>query len=156
MERRSVRPDTSRRYQAGSRRLSKGIHRSNKGVTVKRRIAALALALLAFPATALAMPQDPVRSDQGAPSSSLGVPPDLAPNVQSHLPTKGTDVAAPDQQASKSVAPATESASSSGTSDFDWADAAVGAAVTAGLLGASFAGAVALRRRQRGQSALAG
>ena len=142
---------------------------------MKRRIAALALALLAFPATALAMPYDPVRSDQGAPSSSLGV----APNVQSHLQTMGTDVAAPDQQASKNVAPsslkttgtdvaapdqqasrnvapATVSVSSSATSDFDWADAAIGAAVTAGLLGLSFAGATALRRRQRGASALAG
>jgi hypothetical protein len=111
----------------------------------RRRIAALALALLAFPATALAAPQD-------LPSSSLGIPPELAspPAVPSHLPAIGTDVAAPDQQSSPpGVSIQTESASSG----FDWTDAGIGAAGTVSLLGIALAGALALRRRS---SALAG
>jgi hypothetical protein len=114
----------------------------------KRRIAALALALLAFPATALAAPQD-LRHE--APSSSLGIPPELAsrPAVPSHLvgrhlPAVGTDVAAPDQQSSPpGVSIPTESASSG----FDWTDAGIGAAGTMSLLGIALAGAVVLRRR---------
>jgi hypothetical protein len=122
----------------------------------KRRIAALALALLAFPATALAAPQD-LRHE--APSSSLGIPPELAsrPAVPSHLvgrhlPAVGTDVAAPDQQSSpRGVSVPTESASAS--SGFDWADAGIGAAGAASLFGIALAGALSLRRRT---SSLAG
>jgi hypothetical protein len=116
---------------------------------VRRRIAALALALLAFPASALAAPQDLRHS---APSSSLGVAPDVASRsvVPSHLPAIGTDVAAPDQQSSpRGVIVPTESASSG----FDWADAGIGAAGAVSLLGIAFAGALAFRRRT---SALAG
>jgi hypothetical protein len=111
----------------------------------KRRIAALALALLAFPATALAAPQD-LRHE--APSSSLGVPPELASPqvVPSHLPAVGTDVAAPDQQSSpRGVSIPTESASDDG--GFDWADAGIGAAGAVSLFGIALAGALALRRR---------
>jgi hypothetical protein len=117
----------------------------------RRRIAALALALFAYPATALAAPQD-LRHQ--APSSSLGVPPELvSPTaVPQYLPTRGTDVAAPDQQSSPpGVSVPTESASAS--SGFDWADAGIGAAGAASLFGIALAGALSLRRRS---SALAG
>ena len=144
---------------------------------MKRRIAALALALLAFPAHRARQCRTtgcvPIRALLAARSASR-------PTCSRTSRRMGTDVAAPDQQAAKNVAPsssrttgtdrprrptsrhprnvapATVSASSSATSDFDWADAAIGAAVTAGLLGLSFAGATALRRRQRRASALAG
>jgi hypothetical protein len=123
---------------------------------MKRCIAVLGLACFAFPGAALAAPapEDP-RLDPRIQSGSLGVPPHLAGRHPSQLPAVGTDVAAPDQQASKLVvAPA----SASDTSGFDWSDAGIGAAGAVTLLGISLAGGmVVVRRRQtRGPSALAG
>ena len=130
---------------------------------MKRCIAALVLTLIAFPTTALAVPDDLRAPDQQVPSSSLGVPPDLrAPDQQtpradpSHLPATGTDVAAPDQQASTG-APDAVSAPEPAGGEFDWTDAGIGAAGAASLLGISLAGGIALRRRQqRDPSAIAG
>ena len=128
---------------------------------MKRCIAAVILALVGFPSAAFAMPDHVRARDQNVPSSSLGVPPNLqAPDqrtehaVPQHLDATGTDVAASDQQAStRAVVPAPESA----TDGFDWADAGIGAAGAASLLGISLAGGFALRRRQdRRVSALAG
>lgn len=139
---------------------------------MKRRIAALALALVAFPATAFAGPTDPHRTGaEAVPSSSLGVPPDVAARAQkptandvptyhpslgagvdtavrAHLPAAGTDVAASDQQASK-PGPVLVSAPAPESSDFDWGDAGIGAATAASLLGISLVGGIALRRRQQ-------
>jgi hypothetical protein len=136
---------------------------------VKRCIAALAVALLAFPVTASAVTD--LRESQQVPSSSLGVPPHLATHdrptaadvPQFHpaqaaeaVQARGTDVAAPDQQASK-PAPAPVTEAEPGSGDFDWADAGIGAATAASLLGISLAGGIAIRRRQqRRPSALAG
>jgi hypothetical protein len=119
---------------------------------VKRHTVALAVALMAFPATASAAP-DLHGSDQ-VPSSSLGVPPHLATpdrptaaDVPQYLPAEGTDVAAPDQQASKPApAAAVESDPSSG--EFDWGDAGIGAATAVALMGVSLAGGMTVRRRQ--------
>jgi hypothetical protein len=130
---------------------------------VKRRIAAVAVALMAFPAAASAAPD--LRGSGDVPSSSLGVPPHLAvpdrpspehvpqylPDQGStspkHLPAQGTDVAAPDQQASKrGPVPAFESDPASG--DFDWGDAGICAATALALMGVSLAGGMTLRRRQ--------
>jgi hypothetical protein len=133
---------------------------------MKRCIAALALALLAFPGAALAGPQHEARHfDRSIPGGSVAVPRDLrAPDQRgprptpSYLPTTGTDVAAADQQAStRADAPASTFASTSADDGFDWADAGIGAAGAASLLGISLAGLIALRRRQdRHPSALAG
>ena len=119
---------------------------------MKRCIAAFILALVGFPTAAFAMPDDVRAQDQRVPSSSLGVPPNLkAPGrgieyaVPRHLDATGTDVAAPDQQASTgAVAPAPASV----TDGFDWADAGIGAAGAASLLGVSLAGGLVLRRRR--------
>jgi hypothetical protein len=120
---------------------------TTEGVPVKRCIAALVLTLLAFPGAALAVPDDLRAPDQRSPR-----------DVPSHLPATGTDVAAPDQQASTgagSLAPASTPASAG--DGFDWTDAGIGAAGAASLLGISLAGVVALRgRRQLRDSALAG
>jgi hypothetical protein len=134
---------------------------TTKESSVKRCIAAVVLALVGFPSAAFAMPDDLRAPDQRVQSSSLGVPPNLqAPDqrtdyaVPRHLDATGTDVAAPDQQASTgAVAPASASAPDA----FDWAEAGPGAAGAASLLGISLAGGFALRRRQhRRVSALAG
>jgi hypothetical protein len=103
---------------------------------VKRRFTALALALLAFPSAALA---DPAREERA------GVTPHMRPldrslssPLESRLPAKGTDVAAPDQQAStRAAAPA---ASVDDASGFDWGYAGIGAAALLGLLTVSLAG----------------
>jgi hypothetical protein len=115
---------------------------------MKRCIAAVVLALLAFPGSALAVSD--LRADQNVRGGSLGVAPPILPALHA----KGTDVAAPDQQAStRSTAPvidytppAIDSAADDG--GFDWADAGIGAAATAALVAMSLAGAVTLRRRQ--------
>jgi len=67
---------------------------------MKRRIAALTAALVAFPAVAFADPPESV-------TGHWAPPPLVVPDsgyVPSHLPALGTDVAAPDQQASKRAA----------------------------------------------------
>ena len=105
---------------------------------MKRCIASLFVALVAFPSAAFAIPPEHVRRHWEPPPlvrSDSAVRP-------SHLPALGTDVAAPDQQASK-PAPAPVSSSDSGP---DWADAGVIAG--AALAAFAIAGAVGLRRRR--------
>jgi hypothetical protein len=132
---------------------------------VKRLIATLSLALFAFPAAALGAPDSPPSS--GSPLISR-VPPQVLDHwaqdqpVRRALPAypravllapaqaRGTDVAAPDQQAS---ADAPSPAPTSAASDFDWADAGIGAAVAAGTLALALAGAMTVRRSSRGASA---
>jgi hypothetical protein len=108
---------------------------------MKRYIAAVALAFLAFPGSTLAM--------QDVRGGSLGVAAHLA-----QPQAKGTDVAAPDQQAStRSTSPAIELVADD-DSGFDWGDAGIGAATAASLLGISLAGGMTLRRRHRRGPAL--
>jgi hypothetical protein len=105
---------------------------------VKRCIATLFVALVAFPSAAFAIPPEHV-SRHWEPSPL--VHPDNA--LPSHLAALGTDVAAPDQQASK---PASAPVSTSSDSGLDLADAGViaGAAIAAFAI----AGAAGLRRRR--------
>ena len=130
---------------------------------MKRRIAALTAALVAFPAVAFADPPESVTGHWAPPPL---VVPDRG-DVPSHLPALGTDVAAPDQQASKpapsltvsakgtDVAAADQQASKPGPvaltvstgDDFDWSDAGVGALAGTALAAFAIAGAVGLRRR---------
>ena len=105
---------------------------------MKRRIAALTAALVAFPAVAFADPPESV-------TGHWAPPPLVVPDsgyVPSHLPALGTDVAAPDQQASKPVALTVSTGD-----DFDWAAAGVGALAGTALAAFAIAGAVGLRRR---------
>lgn len=79
------------------------------------------------------------------------------PTVPSPVPAPGTDVAAPDQQAPLDgprivVTPAPADS----TSDIDWGDAGLGAAFGLGLIALSAGAALAVRRRTRRTSALAG
>jgi hypothetical protein len=133
---------------------------------LKRFIAILSLALAGFPAAALAAPD--ARASAGSPLPSR-VPPQVADHWADELnlrdlpaypraipqappQARGTDVAAPDQQASTH---APSPAPTSAASDFDWADAGIGAAVAAGML--ALAGAMIVQRRQsRRGSAVAG
>jgi hypothetical protein len=110
---------------------------------MKRCIAAVALALLAFPGGALAASD--LRTEQHVRGGSLGVAPATVP---SYLPTKGTDVAAPDQRASTRSTPPAFELEADGNGGFDWGDAGIGAAAAASLLGISLAGAMTFRRRQ--------
>ncbi|MEZ0294231.1 MAG: hypothetical protein ACAH82_16970 [Solirubrobacteraceae bacterium] len=130
---------------------------------MKRRIAALTAALVAFPAVAFADPPESVTGHWAPPPLVVS---DSA-DVPSHLPARGTDVAAPDQQASKpapsltvsakgtDVAAADQQASKpapvaltvSTGDDFDWADAGVGALAGTALAAFAIAGAVGVRRR---------
>ena len=130
---------------------------------MKRRIAALTAALVAFPAVAFADPPESVTGHWAPPPLVVS---DSA-DVPSHLPARGTDVAAPDQQASKpapsltvsakgtDVAAADQQASKSAPvaltvstgDDFDWADAGVGALAGTALAAFAIAGAVGVRRR---------
>jgi hypothetical protein len=106
---------------------------------VKRCIATLFVALVAFPAAASAVPPDYIREHSEPPPL---VHPEGAGSA-SHLPALGTDVAAPDQQASK-PAPAPVSAPSD--SGLDWGDAGlIGGAALAAF---AIAGAVGVRRRR--------
>ena len=123
---------------------------------MKARIAAVTLALFAFPATALAI------DDARAPDQRTDE------EIPSRLATIGTDVAAPDQQASHyhsvqghlpsspADAPLNADSASSG-SGFDWSDAGAGAAGAACLIALSVGGVTVLRRRdRRPPSAVAG
>ena len=126
---------------------------------MKRRIAALTAALVTFPAVAFADPPESVTGHWAPPPL---VVPDSA-DVPSHLPALGTDVAAPDQQASKPAPSLTVSAKGTDVAaadagvqpgltvstgdDFDWADAGVGALAGTALAAFAIAGAVGLRRR---------
>jgi hypothetical protein len=109
---------------------------------VKRSIATLFVALVAFPSAASAVPPDYVARHWAPPPLVTPEPIPLA----AHLPAKGTDVAAPDQQASK-PGPAPVFASGPADSGFDWADAGVGAIAGTALAAFAIAGAVGLRRR---------
>jgi hypothetical protein len=120
---------------------------------MKSRITALALAVLAFPASALADPAREARSG-ATPHTQLLGPASYSP-LQSRLPTLGTDVAAPDQQASIGAAAPVVAVDDAG--GLDWSDAGIGAAGVLGLLTVALAGAITVRRRQhRRASALAG
>ena len=104
---------------------------------MKRCITTLFVALVAFPSAALALPPEEIyRGDESPPV----VHPESA-GLASRLPAVGTDVAAPDQQASK-PAPVSESANSG----LDWADA--GLMSGAALAAFAIAGAVGVRRRR--------
>jgi len=98
----------------------------------------LFVALVAFPSVTFAMPPENTGRQWSPPPL---VQPDVA--VPSHLPAKGTDVAAPDQQASK---PGPASVSSSTDSGVDATDA--GLMAGAALAAFAIAGAVGLRRRR--------
>ena len=106
---------------------------------MKRCIATLFVALVAFPSAAFAIPPE---QDRGYPEPPPLVRPGSA-GLASHLPALGTDVAAPDQQASK---PAPAPVSTSSDSGLDLADAGVIAG--AALAAFAIAGAVGLRRRR--------
>ena len=106
---------------------------------MKRCIATLFVALVAFPSAAAAVPPDYIRRHWEPPP--LVHPESAGP--ASHLPALGTDVAAPDQQASN-PAPAPVSASSDSGLDLTDAGAIAGAALAAFAI----AGAVGLRRRR--------
>jgi hypothetical protein len=103
---------------------------------VKRCIATLFVALVAFPSAAFAIPPEPVRRHVEPPAL---VEPENG--VASHLPARGTDVAAPDQQASK---PAPVSTSADSGVDLTDAGLITGAALAAFAI----AGAVGIRRRR--------
>jgi hypothetical protein len=135
--------------------------RSTKEVLLKRFIATLSLALFAFPGAALAAPGG--QPNSGSPLIS-GAPPNVAHHwardqlVPSDLPAYPRayphDVAAAHQQA---TAHAPAPARTSAASDFDWADAGIGAAVATGVLALALAGVVTVQRRQsRRGPALAG
>ncbi len=104
---------------------------------MKRCIATLFVALVAFPSAASALPPEGIYRDDAPPPL---VRPDNA-GPAAHLPALGTDVAAPDQQASK-PAPA----SASPDSGIDWADA--GTVAGAALAAFAIAGAFGVRRRR--------
>jgi hypothetical protein len=111
-----------------------------QGDPVKRCIAALFVALVAFPTVASAIPPE---------DGTRHTPPPLVqpadPQVPSHLPAHGTDVAAPDQQSSK---PASAPVSEPSDGGFDRTDAGVGALAGTALAAFAIAGAVGLRRRR--------
>ncbi len=106
---------------------------------MKRCIATLFVALVAIPSAASAMPPEHVRRHWEPPP--LVHPESAGP--ASHLPALGTDVAAPDQRASK---PAPAPVSTSSDSGLDWGDAGlIGGAALAAF---AIAGAVGVRRRR--------
>lgn len=103
---------------------------------MKRRIATLAaLALVATPSIASADPPPHVLRHADAPLAAT-------------LPALGTDVAAPDQQASR-PAPAPQA----GADGFDWGDAGIGAIAGSALAAFAIAGAAGLRGRPAGRLA---
>lgn len=136
---------------------------------MKCLIATLVVAL-AVPGGALAAQHDG-RLTQDVRGGSLAVHPDLtaperrdsspvvtpdlrAPDARrtpagpALVPPRGTDVAAPDQQAPVNGPRAIVSPSSPrSASDIDWGDAGLGAAVGVGLLALSIAAGMTLRRR---------
>jgi hypothetical protein len=105
-------------------------------------ITALAMALV-LPASALAVTAEDVIRAQAPPHSS--------PVVPKRLPTPGTDVAAPDQQAPIAVAAPRNlpsAAAPTAADGFDWGDAAIGAAALALLVTVSGVGLLAAQRRR--------
>jgi hypothetical protein len=127
-------------YQPARPHLSMAMNPAPEGGPVKRCIAALFVAFVAFPTVASAIPpEDGTRR----PPPPLVQP--AGPEVPSHLPARGTDVAAPDQQASK---PAPAPVSELSDSGFDWTDAGIGAIAGTALAAFAIAGAVGLRRRR--------
>jgi len=105
---------------------------------VKRCLAAVFIALVALPSAARSAPPEHIRH-HWAPVARAD-----APSVPSHLPARGTDVAAPDQQASQA---GPSLVSDPGDDGFGWSDAGIGALAGTALAGLAIAGAVGLRRR---------
>jgi hypothetical protein len=106
---------------------------------VKRCIASLFVALVAFPTAAFAIPPEHVRRQWEPPPLVTRADPGPA----SHLPARGTDAAAPDQQASRLAAAPVTTSSDSG---LDLAEAGlIGGAALAAF---AIAGAVGLHRRR--------
>jgi hypothetical protein len=103
------------------------------------------LAVLTLPAAALARPAD-LRYDQQVRSSSLGAAPGV--QVPRHLPARGTDVAAPDQQSPIEPAGQAPVTVTPAADDFAWNDAAAGAAATLGVITLSLGGAAVAKRRR--------
>jgi hypothetical protein len=101
---------------------------------VKLLALAAALVTLAFPAVSVAGPSEPVRP--------ANIPPGVPAQLPAHMPTIGTDVAAPDQQSP--VVPAQPAADDGG---FDWSNAGIGAGGALVVLAGSLAAALTLRRR---------
>ncbi len=108
---------------------------------MKRCITALFIALAAFPSAARSDPPENVRH-HWAPVAEAD-----SPSIPSHPPVNapGTDVAAPDQQASQ---PGPPPAADPGDDGFGWSDAGIGALAGTALAGLAIAGAVGLRRRR--------
>ena len=109
---------------------------------MKRCIATLFVALVAFPSAASAMPPENVHR-HWSPPPLVQPGTDEATYLPSQLPAKGTDVAAPDQQASK---PGRAPVTTSSDGGFDAGDAGVLAG--AALAAFAIAGAVGIRRRR--------
>jgi hypothetical protein len=96
-------------------------HTNHKELPMRIFITALAMALV-LPASALAVTAEDVIRAQA--------PPHFSPVVPKRLPTSGTDVAAPDQQAPISpvaAAGAPPAAGRTPAEGFDWGDVAIGA-----------------------------
>jgi hypothetical protein len=115
-------------------------------------LVAMIVIALTLPAGAFAGSHDTRLDQREIPSSSLGVPPDLGrtPAVPSRLPTQGTDVAAPDQQASTSPARAPHSRERA--EDADWGVAGLAVVAIFGVAGVT----LGLALRQRHASAQVG
>ena len=141
-------------------------HPAVRAVATVTTASTLALALAA---PGLARPADPAPAERPAVHATIGTA-DRPSEPRAQAPTgslagttdrtpvnaPGTDVAAPDQQASTG-APDAVSAPEPAGGEFDWTDAGIGAAGAASLLAISLAGGIALRRRQqRDPSAIAG
>lgn len=106
---------------------------------MRQCIAAVFIALVAFPSAARSDPPDSVRH-HWAPVARAD-----SPSIPSHLPARGTDVAAPDQQASQA---GPSPVSDPGDDGLEWSDAGIGALAGTALAGLAIAGAVGLRRRR--------
>ena len=109
---------------------------------MKRCITALFIALVAFPSAARSDPPENVRH-HWAP-----VVREDPPANPYHLPARGTDVAAPDQQAYRRTVARLRPADD----DFEWSDAGIAALAGTALAGLAIAGAVGLRRRSAARS----
>jgi hypothetical protein len=117
---------------------------------MKPFLAALAV-LLVLPASALAMLPGTRGANPQVHSTSLAVAPTdpLRVSVPSHLPARGTDVAAIDQQSPKPRATTVYvSAPAAPSSQFDWGSAAIGAATGIAALALMLGATLALRRKR--------
>jgi hypothetical protein len=107
----------------------------------RRCLAALLVALVASPSAAFAAPDEVTRTWPAYPSPLTRADDALS----SRLPVLGTDVAAPDQQATASPVPSLVAEQPRADSGFEWQDAALGAAI---FLVAVLMAAVLERRRR--------